>query len=154
MELLLMSWRSISTAVVLSTELPFCVTGSRAIQRGRFSLCMWIYSIWCHLNLQYNYNYADISSLNCLFLAPFHSFAYIEFSDRDSVTSAIGLHETLFRGRVLKVRSVKTMWWCWRKTQTVSPTGCARTGYCILNCIKCTVYICKRSAEILSSFNL
>lgn len=33
-----------------------------------------------------------------------HSFAYIEFSDRDSVQSAIGLHETLFRGRVLKVR--------------------------------------------------
>lgn len=118
MELLLMSWRSISTAAVLSTELPSCVTGSRAIQRGRFSLCMWIYSIWCHLNLQYDYNYADISSLNCLFLAPFRSFAYIEFSDRDSVTSAIGLHETLFRGRVLKVRSIKTMWWCWWKTQT------------------------------------
>lgn len=36
----------------------------------------------------------------------FHSFAYIEFSDRDSVHSAIGLHETLFRGRVLKVRSI------------------------------------------------
>lgn len=33
----------------------------------------------------------------------FCRFAYIEFSDRDSVTSAIGLHETLFRGRVLKV---------------------------------------------------
>uniref|UniRef100_A0A087XMB4 PABPN1 like, cytoplasmic n=1 Tax=Poecilia formosa TaxID=48698 RepID=A0A087XMB4_POEFO len=29
-------------------------------------------------------------------------FAYIEFSDRDSVQSAIGLHETVFRGRVLK----------------------------------------------------
>lgn len=35
------------------------------------------------------------------------SFAYIEFSDRDSVQSAIGLHETLFRGRVLKVRMLR-----------------------------------------------
>ena len=35
-----------------------------------------------------------------------HSFAYIEFSDRDSVQSAIGLDETLFRGRVLKVGGV------------------------------------------------
>lgn len=34
-----------------------------------------------------------------------HSFAYIEFSDRSSVQSAIGLHETLFRGRVLKVKA-------------------------------------------------
>ncbi|XP_037608638.1 embryonic polyadenylate-binding protein 2 isoform X1 [Sebastes umbrosus] len=35
-------------------------------------------------------------------------FAYIEFSDRDSVQSAIGLHETLFRGRVLKVMPKRT----------------------------------------------
>ncbi|NP_001281170.1 embryonic polyadenylate-binding protein 2 [Cynoglossus semilaevis] len=35
-------------------------------------------------------------------------FAYIEFSDRDSVQSAIGLHETLFRGRVLKVLPKRT----------------------------------------------
>ncbi|XP_068617059.1 embryonic polyadenylate-binding protein 2 [Brachionichthys hirsutus] len=35
-------------------------------------------------------------------------FAYIEFSDRDSVHSAIGLHETLFRGRVLKVMPKRT----------------------------------------------
>ncbi|XP_011608425.1 embryonic polyadenylate-binding protein 2 isoform X2 [Takifugu rubripes] len=35
-------------------------------------------------------------------------FAYIEFSDRDSVNSAIGLHETLFRGRVLKVLPKRT----------------------------------------------
>lgn len=41
-----------------------------------------------------------------LTLFPLCSFAYIEFSDRDSVTSAIGLHETLFRGRVLKVSFV------------------------------------------------
>ena len=34
-----------------------------------------------------------------------HSFAYIEFSDQSSVQTAIGLHETLFRGRVLKVKS-------------------------------------------------
>lgn len=40
-----------------------------------------------------------------LFFILLGSFAYIEFSDRDSVQSAIGLHETLFRGRVLKVRS-------------------------------------------------
>lgn len=40
---------------------------------------------------------------------PRHSFAYIEFTDRDSVQSAIGLHETLFRGRVLKVRSIQDM---------------------------------------------
>lgn len=81
--------------------------------------------------------------LNCFFFwHPLHSFAYIEFSDRDSVTSAIGLHETLFRGRVLKVRSIKTTWWCWRKTQTVGPCGRAHTGYCSLNCIKCTVYLC------------
>ncbi|XP_056464285.1 embryonic polyadenylate-binding protein 2 isoform X1 [Gadus macrocephalus] len=35
-------------------------------------------------------------------------FAYIEFSDRDSVQSAIGLDETLFRGRVLKVMPKRT----------------------------------------------
>uniref|UniRef100_A0A3B4AIQ4 RRM domain-containing protein n=1 Tax=Periophthalmus magnuspinnatus TaxID=409849 RepID=A0A3B4AIQ4_9GOBI len=35
-------------------------------------------------------------------------FAYIEFSDRESVESAIGLHETLFRGRVLKVLPKRT----------------------------------------------
>uniref|UniRef100_A0AAQ5YUB1 RRM domain-containing protein n=1 Tax=Amphiprion ocellaris TaxID=80972 RepID=A0AAQ5YUB1_AMPOC len=35
-------------------------------------------------------------------------FAYIEFSDRDSVHCAIGLHETLFRGRVLKVMPKRT----------------------------------------------
>ncbi|XP_014887560.1 embryonic polyadenylate-binding protein 2-B-like, partial [Poecilia latipinna] len=35
-------------------------------------------------------------------------FAYIEFSDRDSVQSAIGLHETVFRGRVLKVLPKRT----------------------------------------------
>ncbi|AWP01453.1 putative embryonic polyadenylate-binding protein 2-B-like [Scophthalmus maximus] len=35
-------------------------------------------------------------------------FAYIEFTDRDSVQSAIGLHETLFRGRVLKVMPKRT----------------------------------------------
>lgn len=34
MELLQMSWRSISMAVVPSTEWPSCVTGSQAIQRG------------------------------------------------------------------------------------------------------------------------
>ncbi|XP_029283168.1 embryonic polyadenylate-binding protein 2 isoform X2 [Cottoperca gobio] len=35
-------------------------------------------------------------------------FAYIEFSDPDSVQSAIGLHESLFRGRVLKVMPKRT----------------------------------------------
>ncbi|KAM9825063.1 embryonic polyadenylate-binding protein 2 [Syngnathus typhle] len=35
-------------------------------------------------------------------------FAYIEFSDRNSVQSAVGLHETLFRGRVLKVMPKRT----------------------------------------------
>ncbi|KAI9531844.1 embryonic polyadenylate-binding protein 2 isoform X1 [Gymnodraco acuticeps] len=35
-------------------------------------------------------------------------FAYIEFSDPDSVHSAVGLHETLFRGRVLKVMPKRT----------------------------------------------
>uniref|UniRef100_A0A8C6UWN2 PABPN1 like, cytoplasmic n=1 Tax=Neogobius melanostomus TaxID=47308 RepID=A0A8C6UWN2_9GOBI len=35
-------------------------------------------------------------------------FAYIEFSDRESVHSAIGLHETVFRGRVLKVLPKRT----------------------------------------------
>lgn len=44
-----------------------------------------------------------ISNCFAFFLFVLHSFAYIEFSDRDSVQSAIGLHETLFRGRVLKV---------------------------------------------------
>lgn len=43
-------------------------------------------------------------------LFSFPSFAYIEFSDRDSVHSAIGLHETMFRGRVLKVRSIYVRW--------------------------------------------
>lgn len=45
----------------------------------------------------------------CLFFLC--SFAYIEFSDRDSVTSAIGLHETLFRGRVLKVSFDQKIHW-------------------------------------------
>lgn len=31
-------------------------------------------------------------------------FAYIEFSDRESVRMAMALDETLFRGRVIKVR--------------------------------------------------
>ncbi|XP_076011848.1 embryonic polyadenylate-binding protein 2 [Genypterus blacodes] len=35
-------------------------------------------------------------------------YAYIEFSDRDSVQIAISLHETLFRGRVLKVMPKRT----------------------------------------------
>ncbi|XP_077449649.1 embryonic polyadenylate-binding protein 2 isoform X2 [Stigmatopora argus] len=35
-------------------------------------------------------------------------FAYIEFSDRNSVQSAIALHESLFRGRVLKVMPKRT----------------------------------------------
>ncbi|XP_028298952.1 embryonic polyadenylate-binding protein 2 [Gouania willdenowi] len=35
-------------------------------------------------------------------------FAYIEFSDRDSVQNAVSLHETLFRGRVLKVMPKRT----------------------------------------------
>ncbi|XP_056135022.1 embryonic polyadenylate-binding protein 2 isoform X2 [Lampris incognitus] len=35
-------------------------------------------------------------------------FAYIEFSDKDAVKSAIGLDETLFRGRVLKVMPKRT----------------------------------------------
>ncbi|KAM6942684.1 embryonic polyadenylate-binding protein 2 [Xenentodon cancila] len=35
-------------------------------------------------------------------------FAYIEFSDQSSVQSAVGLHETLFRGRVLKVLPKRT----------------------------------------------
>ncbi|XP_040016437.2 embryonic polyadenylate-binding protein 2 isoform X1 [Gasterosteus aculeatus] len=35
-------------------------------------------------------------------------FAYIEFSDPDSVHSAMGLHETMFRGRVLKVMPKRT----------------------------------------------
>jgi len=35
-------------------------------------------------------------------------FAYIEFSDRDSVQTAISLDETLFRGRVLKVMPKRT----------------------------------------------
>ncbi|XP_024150579.1 embryonic polyadenylate-binding protein 2 isoform X1 [Oryzias melastigma] len=35
-------------------------------------------------------------------------FAYIEFSDRSSAQSAVGLHETMFRGRVLKVLPKRT----------------------------------------------
>ncbi|XP_062327095.1 embryonic polyadenylate-binding protein 2 [Osmerus eperlanus] len=35
-------------------------------------------------------------------------FAYIEFSDRDSVQTAIGLDETMFRGRVIKVLPKRT----------------------------------------------
>lgn len=53
MELLQMSWRSISMAVVPSTELPSCVTGSPAILRGGFNLCM---QIILSDALEYNYN--------------------------------------------------------------------------------------------------
>ncbi|XP_077570237.1 embryonic polyadenylate-binding protein 2 isoform X2 [Stigmatopora nigra] len=35
-------------------------------------------------------------------------FAYIEFSDRNSVQGAVALHESLFRGRVLKVMPKRT----------------------------------------------
>lgn len=52
-----------------------------------------------------HYTYIDIEFIFLFFC----SFAYIEFSDRDSVTSAIGLHETLFRGRVLKVSADREM---------------------------------------------
>lgn len=83
-------------AVVLSTELPFCVTDSPAIPRGGFILFA-TYDHRIHLLVCWHLSLCVDSSL-------FHSFAYIEFTDRDSVQSAIGLHETLFRGRVLKVR--------------------------------------------------
>lgn len=91
MALLRMNWRSISTAAVLSTESPFCVTGSPGIPRG-----------WLNSTYQSNFE-VQLCSLFLLVVRVPLSFAYIEFSDRDSVTSAIGLHETLFRGRVLKV---------------------------------------------------
>lgn len=89
-------------AVVPSTVLPSCVTGSPAILKGEFIL----------LTL-FDQNIFTINMLASKFtcwhsLFSFTSFAYIEFSDRDSVHSAIGLHETMFRGRVLKVRSIYT----------------------------------------------
>lgn len=97
MALLQMSWRSILTAAVPLTESPFCVTGSPVIPRGGFN----------HIQnrlLEYSCIHSYLFILFSLPSFFVFSFAYIEFSDRDSVTSAIGLHETLFRGRVLKVR--------------------------------------------------
>lgn len=41
------------------------------------------------------------------------SFAYIEFSERESVRTAMTLDETLFRGRVIKVRWKCSTWWEW-----------------------------------------
>lgn len=98
MALLQTSWRSILTAAVPLTESPFCVTGSPVIPRGGFNHIqnrLWSTTVFIAIYLLFFF------SLPFFFV---FSFAYIEFSDRDSVTSAIGLHETLFRGRVLKVR--------------------------------------------------
>lgn len=85
-------------AAVLSTESPSCATGSPGIPRG------WLNHVPIDFGVQlYSLPFNCCSCLPCLPFSFAFSFAYIEFSDRDSVTSAIGLHETLFRGRVLKV---------------------------------------------------
>lgn len=39
----------------------------------------------------------------CIF---FFRFAYIEFTDQESVRTAMALDETMFRGRVIKVNGV------------------------------------------------
>lgn len=83
-------------AAALLTESLSCVTGSPGIPRGGFN----------HVPINFGVQLYSLL-FNCCSCLPAllfdFSFAYIEFSDRDSVTSAIGLHETLFRGRVLKV---------------------------------------------------
>lgn len=133
-------------AVVPSTELPSCVTGSPAILRGGFNVCMQI--IFSDA-LEYNYNacwhlfiYLFFFQLLVFSLSPFRSFAYIEFSDRDSVTSAIGLHETLFRGRVLKVRSIilHVGLVSYLKLSVKSHGSHTHTGYYSVNNIKSTVW--------------
>lgn len=45
-------------------------------------------------------NYISMTTNNCLI----YSFGYIEFTDRESVNTAMAMDESLFRARQIKVR--------------------------------------------------
>lgn len=85
------SWSLTSTAVGTSTGSPSSVTSSRATPKGQ---C-------CGQG-------GDGGSPGCpwALLTPFHhSYAYIEFEEQSSVKAAVELDESVFRGRVIKVRA-------------------------------------------------
>ena len=53
----------------------------------------------------------------------FYSFAYIEFADKESVQLAVGLDESLFRGRQIKV--------CFNQTSFILAGGSAMLSHAV-----------------------
>lgn len=79
--------KHISSRAAQSIVLQFCAISIRDILKGMY--CIWTGS--------------NESPLNDLRF--FHRFAYIEFAEPSFVDAAISLNESLFRGRLLKVRT-------------------------------------------------
>lgn len=52
-------------------------------------------------------------------------FAYIEFSDKESVRTSLALDESLFRGRQIKVSAVPLLPWLWAKHRGDSEALCS-----------------------------
>lgn len=84
------SWRPTSAAAGRSTESPSCATSSLDTPRGQFGA--WRGHWLC--------GRGPASSLP----VPPLSYAYIEFATKGSVQAAVELDQSLFRGRVIKVR--------------------------------------------------
>ena len=49
------------------------------------------------------FSWNDRSTVLTLTMFPFDSFAYIEFTDKESVETAVTLDDSLFKGRQIKV---------------------------------------------------
>ena len=82
MPLRLKKYRHIFRAAAASIGSPFCATSSLVTQKGE--------SYWL-----FHFRAANNDSV---------SFAYVEFSDPLFVQHAMVLNESLFRGRLIKVR--------------------------------------------------
>jgi len=85
MPLRLKRYRHIFRAVAALIGSPFCATSSLAIQKGELQL---VHLLWWPPQ------------------TVFVRFAYVEFSDPLFVQHAMVLNESLFRGRLIKVRNL------------------------------------------------
>lgn len=92
----LQSWRPTSVPVGRFTGSLSCATSSLDTPRGQCrAMAGW--AVWVGLEL------APHSLLQCSPPLSSPSYAYIEFASHRSVKAAVGLDESTFRGRVIKV---------------------------------------------------